>query len=88
MLTANRGPRAACSLVQNAVGWLERRDMWKNLVLLVLRETAGRKMAHSNTALSGNLPGREPFMHRPCMKYGKMLTVLKDGGKDNGVDVH
>lgn len=78
----------ACSLVQNAISWLERRDVWKNLVLLVLREAAGRKTAHSNTAVSGNLLGREPFMHCPCVKYAKMLTVLKDGDKDSGVDVH
>jgi len=78
----------ACSLVQNTIGWLEHRDIWKNLVLLVLREAAGRRMAHSKTAVSGHLLGRETFIHWPCVKYWEMLTVLKDGDKDSVVDIH
>lgn len=77
----------ACSLVHDAVRWLEHMDIRKKLVLLVLR-AAGRKTAHSNTAVSGNLLGRESFVHCPCLEYGKMLTDLKDGDKDSGVDVH
>ena len=77
----------ACSLVQNAIHWLECRDLWKNLVILVLR-AAGRKTGHSNTAVSGNLPGREPFTHCLCVKYGKMSIDMKDGDKDSGADVH
>lgn len=57
-------------------------------MLLVVREVAGRKMVHSKTAVAGRLLSREPFMHWPCMKYGKMLTVPKDGDKDSVAAVH
>lgn len=88
MLVANLGPCRTCSLVQNPIRWLECRDVWKNLVLLVIREAAGRKMVHSKTAVSGRLLSREPFMPWPCMKYGKMVTVPKDGDKDSVAAVH
>lgn len=74
-------------LFPGTIHWLERRVVWKSLVLLVLR-AAGRKMSHSNTAVPGNLLGREPFLHCPCVNCGKILTDLKGADKDSGVDVH
>lgn len=59
----------------------------EDLVPLVLR-AAGRKTAQSNTAESGNLLDKWPFMHCPCMKYGKTLTGPKNRDKDSAIHVH